>query len=219
MASLFIELQLGSQAAVAERLRMLNVHFVRAYPHISTFLGTQVLLFDAPVGLPIPQLTAIPGIQYAEPDEEHIYVDINMRGSTLTSYPSSLPVIMDQIGATRAQARSSGGAGSVILIVDSGIDGRRVAPDRRAGGWTDHPSGDPWQDDFGHGTMVALTALAVAPNARVFSVRIKPGPGGGIMKESVMSAIDSLIPMITPSMQLAMNNSWGTSGCGEDDYW
>lgn len=218
MASLFLELD-RSLELVTKRLRPFQVRPVKPYLHLSAFLKTTIWLFDAPIGLPIQQLAGISGVKYAEPDEEHVYTIHSTQ--RVASGSTSLPEILNQIGATRAISRSSGGDGVVILVVDSGVNGARLSPESRAGGWTDHSSGDPWKDDVGHGTMVALIALAVAPNAKIFSVRIKPGPNGGLMKESIMTAVDSLIPLIqaNPDLRLVMNNSWGTAGCATERYW
>jgi hypothetical protein len=69
--------------------------------------------------------------------------------------------------------------------------------------------------------MVGLIALTVAPNAKLFSVKMKAGPNGGLMKESVLSAVNDLIPLIeaNPDLKLVMNNSWGTAGCSSNPYW
>lgn len=238
MASLLVELDPSLLTSIVQSLTRLEIRAVKPYPNLSAFLNTNIWLFDAPVGLPIPQLAGIRGVRYAEPDEEHIYINCGLQthsitgigplgtrflslGTQASGLQSSLPDIMTQIGVPQALARSSGGEGVVILIVDSGVSGTRVPPGQRAGGWTDDPSGDPWQDNAGHGSMVAEIALAVAPNAKIFSVRLKPGPNGGLMKESVMSAVDALIPLIqaNPDMKLVMNNSWGTYGCSGEPYW
>ena len=212
-----------------------GARLVKPYSNISRFMGTALWLFDSPVGTPLAALASLPGVDYLEPDEEHIYVvggngaqplgpfgtPFLSLGAPVDAGASSLPVITQMIGADRALARSRGGEGVTILIVDSGIDGDRVPESRRAGGWTDDPDQDPWTDRTGHGTLVGLIALAVAPNAKLFSVKMKAGPNGGLMKESVMSAINDLIPMVeqNPDLKLVMNNSWGTGGCGSQPYW
>lgn len=238
MASLLVELDPTLLTSVAQRFALLGIRVVKPYPNLSAFMNTHIWLFDAPVSFPIPQLAMIPGVKYAEPDEEHIYVNCGLQNHSITgigplgtrflslgpdagAHQSALPEILAQIGVPQALDRSSGGEGVVILIVDSGVNGSRVPVGKRAGGWTDDPSGDPWSDESGHGTMTSLIALAVAPNAKIFSVRLKPGPNGGLMKESVMSAVDALIPLIqaNPDMKLVMNNSWGNSGCRGESYW
>lgn len=235
MAALLVELDPALLSSVVRALAQFDIREVKPYPNVSAFLNTHIWLFDAPVGSPIGPLATVPGIKYAEPDEEHIYVNCGLHphsvgalgtrhlslGAEVSALQSSLPEIMAQIGVPQALAKSNGGEGVVILVVDSGVDDDRVPPERRAGGWTDDPSGDPWEDDTGHGSMVATIALAVAPNAKVFSVRLRPGPNGGLMKESVMSAVDALIPLVqaNPDMQLVMNNSWGTGGCNGEPYW
>ena len=108
-------------------------------------------------------------------------------------------------------------------MVDTGINGNRIPDALKAGGWTDDPGGDPWSDEVGHGTFCALIAHAVAPEAGIFSVKLRPGPNGGLMKESVLTAIDALVPFAAenPDIPIIMSNSWGTPACMEsaEAYW
>ena len=232
MATLLAELAPGAEQGVVDRLSALGITLIKAYENISAFMGTIIRLFDAPPGTLIPPLMQLAGIRYLEPDEEHIYVQrvpqlpfgtpFLSLGPAADADASALPEITRLIGAQRAQERSRGGEGVIILVVDSGVDGSRVPASKRAGAWTDDlEQPDPWVDRTGHGTMVALIALAVAPNAQIFSVKPKAGPNGGIMKESVMAAIDALIPIVqeNPDIKLVMNNSWGTAGCAANPYW
>ena len=240
MASLFVEIPKGADASsVTADLEAQNITFVKRYDNISSFLNTGILLYEAEVGTPILPLLAIPGVQYAEPDEEHIYVPSHGLTTSFPGVPefplgeglslgppaslgqSALPEIGELIDLPAALMKTKGGEGVVIVIVDSGVDGQRVPANQRAGGWTDDLSGDPWSDTFGHGTMVALIALHVAPNAKIFSARMAPGPNGGIMKESVLSALDALIAIKgeNPDLKIIVNNSWATSGCLSELYW
>jgi subtilisin family serine protease len=236
MATLLVEMKPGVPVRQVEAgLLRAEARLVKPYSNISRFMGTSLWLFDSPLGTPLTSLARAPGVDYLEPDEEHIYVlpgngvqplgPFGTRflslGAPADPHASTLPSIIQMIGADPALTRSRGGEGVIILVVDSGIDGNRVPASQRAGGWTDDPDGNPWTDRTGHGTMVGLIALATAPNAKLFSVKMKAGPNGGLMKESVMSAIDDLIPLIeaNPDLKLVMNNSWGTEGCGSNPYW
>jgi len=114
------------------------------------------------------------------------------------------------------------GEGATIMVVDSGIDGKRVPAQKRAGGWVDPAvkGGNPWKDDYGHGTMVALMATAnrrdngfdgVAPEAKLFSMKPKLGPSGGILGSSVLKGLDHVLGLnLGP---LVINHSWGVFGC------
>jgi subtilisin family serine protease len=129
---------------------------------------------------------------------------------------------MEMTGAQRALERSSrGGAGVILLVVDSGVDRSAVAPDRQVGGWTDDPDGDPWTDRTGHGSMVARLASACCPESGIFSVKARSSPDGGILIESVLSAVDDLLPLIQANRDhlWVMNNSWGYVGCEMDPSW
>lgn len=236
MATLIVEIQRPEAIREVQRdLTPMGARLVKPYSNISAFMETSIWLFDGPPGLPLAEVAEARGVIYLEPDEEHILVNCGSAlkhfgpfgtkylglGPEVSGSRSTVPAIMDMIGAPQAQERSHGGAGIVVLVVDSGVDGSRIPKGQQAGGWTDDPSGQEWQDDVGHGTMVALMALAVAPNANIFSVRTKPGPHGGVMKESVLSAIDALLPIAqqNPDLKLVMNNSWGTHGCEGKPYW
>lgn len=256
MATLIAEITSSvNLQAVLHAYQQLGAEPVKEYANISRLMGARIYLFDAPVGTPLQPFLRVPGVSFAEPDEEHIYVlpcgmghylsPANEHGSLRETRPlgagsmvlgnflsategqrlSSLPAIMAMTGAQDAIGMSKkGGQGSVLVIIDSGIDGHFVPETQRAGGWSDdagHP--DPWTDEFGHGTLVARVAMAYAPNAKVFSAKPRPGSQGGVMKESVMSFLDAAIPIIqaNPDLGFVVNNSWGTDGSilSAKPYW
>jgi len=244
VASLFVQIQPGLVERALGTLNSKEIYPVKRYDNLSALMGYDVWLFSAPASTPIRPLAATtPGVVYMEPDEEHNYADDVISpdqgywrevapfgtekmalGQALGweyGYLSALPDIMDMIGAPLAHRRGILGHGVVVLVVDGGVDGARIPDKNKFGGWTDADDGDPWVDDFGHGTMVALIVLAVAPEASIYSVRLRPGPNGGIMKESVLSALDAFIPVVQadPGLLVVMNNSWGTPGCIGEAYW
>lgn len=232
MATLLVEFVAPDLVERATRqLQDRGARPVKRYPNVSRFMESEIWLFDAPVGTPIPPLATIPGVKYAEPDEEHIYVQrvpqlpfgtpLLSLGAPVSARQNSLDQIGDMIGLPQALERTNGGEGVIILIVDSGVDRSVVPQAQQAGGWTDSPEGDPWTDEFGHGSMCARIALHVAPRAGILSVKVASGPNGGVMKESVISAINDLLPVVdaNPGIQLVMNNSWGTMGCLPNPYW
>lgn len=239
MPALFAEIEPGQGQAVVHELAARRIDLVRGYPNISKFLGqfqkpSQIALFEAPPNTLIPPLIAIPGIRYLEPDEEHTYAQQPLWwrtepfGTPFMALPpllplsaarqSSIPHLMQMSGFPEALNRSNGGQGSVLVIVDSGVDGSRVPAARRAGGWA-AAKDNPWIDQFGHGTMTALIAMEMAPNAKVFSGKMPPGGNGGILKRWVMAAIEDMLPIIiaNPDLRFVMNNSWA-SGCGKEPY-
>jgi subtilisin family serine protease len=129
---------------------------------------------------------------------------------------------MEMTGADRALERSSlGGAGVVLLVVDSGVDRSVVSAGQQLGGWTDDPDGDPWTDRLGHGSMVARLGSICCPEAKIFSVKARASPDDGILIESVLSAVDDLLPLIQENRDLlwVMNNSWGVTYCEMDPDW
>jgi subtilisin family serine protease len=198
---------------------------VKIYPNLSLLLGTQIALLDVPIGTPLAQMASVPGVSRLEPAAPaltHYGIALRDLGADALAQNSSLPPIMEMTGAARALERSSrGGAGVILLLVDSGVDRSAVAPDRQVGGWTDDPDGDPWTDRTGHGSMVARLASACCPESKIFSVKARASADGGILIESVLSAVDDLLPLIQANRDhlWVMNNSWGYVGCEMDPYW
>ncbi len=97
-----------------------------------------------------------------------------------TAEEGTLGKVIAMIGADRAWALSRG-AGVVIAIVDTGVDGSHpeFPATRRSGGWA-IPGDDPWTDYQGHGTMCACIAAAggnryqgVAPEAKLMPCKTR----------------------------------------------
>lgn len=212
-------------AAVERSLAPFGARLVKTYPNVGALLGTQLAVFDAPPGAPLAPMTLVPGVtrlEAAGPAITNYGSTLQPLGGPAGPEHSSLPAIMDMTGADRALARSSrGGAGVVLLVVDSGVDRPVISSERQAGGWTDDPGGDPWTDRTGHGSMVARLASACCPNSKIFSVKARASPDGGILIESVLSAVDDLLPLMQANRDLlwVMNNSWGNTTCQMDPYW
>lgn len=229
--------------AVLQAYRAANALEIQELPNISKVLKSNIWAIGMPAGFPTSEMN-VPGVFNVEGEVEHGFFQrpqdlfdplpdslideapLGRFGLTLGSVASQsqfaasgdLDSILETIQAPQAW-RTNRGEGATIVIIDSGIDGRRVPEYRRAGSWSGG-GGDPWQDDFGHGTMVALIAAAnerdvgfngVAPGAKIFSMKPKVGPSGGIQGTSVLKGLDHLLgldlgPVVT-------NQSWGVFGC------
>lgn len=113
--------------------------------------------------------------------------------------------------------------GSIIAIIDSGIDGTRLPEWKKIGGWTDVEGGDPWVDDYGHGTMVALTAAAeeefagfrgVDPTALLYSIKLGVTGNGSMPTASILKGMDAALQLAQDTRKrVVLNNSWGLFGC------
>ena len=209
--------------------------------NISGVLGQEIYVVVMPDGFPSEQMK-FEGIWHVEGEVEHGFFqphgfdplppdlqrDAPLGRSDLTlGAPSTFAAfasagnfqnIMEAIQAPQAW-QVSRGAGVTLVVIDTGVEGELVPEERRAGGWTDG-QGDPWKDDVGHGSMVAMVAAAnqkyngyngVAPDAKIFSMKPQLGPSGGILGSSVLKGLDYLLglklgPVVT-------NQSWGVYGC------
>ena len=226
MPTLFVENTIGASLAdIERRLAPFGARLVKTYPNLSALLHTELTLFEVPTGTPIAPMAMVQGVIHLEaagPAITNYGITLQLLGGPAGQEYSSLPAIMAMTGADRALARSSrGGAGVVLLVVDSGVDRSVVPSQRQAGGWTDDPNGDPWVDRTGHGSMVARLATACCPESKIFSVKCRASPDGGIEIESVLSAVEDLLPLIQANRDhlWVMNNSWGYVGCQMDPRW
>lgn len=129
-----------------------------------------------------------------------------------------LDEILDAIGAKDAW-RSNMGEQGVIVVLDSGVDGSVIPESNKAGGWTNIPGGTPWNDQVGHGSMVARLAISVAPRARIYSVRPAPDDNGLLSSGNLYLAGDHILAWAleqrsaNPHQHIIVNNSWGVTSC------
>lgn len=127
----------------------------------------------------------------------------------------SLDDVIEQIGARRAWEQTRG-AGVIIAIVDTGIDGSRPefpAHKRHAQSWA-AAGEDPWNDWQGHGSMCAAIAAGtiadggifdgVAPDATILSCRTH-------FYDTELAAIyDRLTELANQGNIVVASNSFGT---------
>ena len=128
-----------------------------------------------------------------------------------------------EFSQARTARRMVGGEGSIIVFIDSGIDGSRIPISRQAGGFSDSPDSDPWVDDYGHGTMVALTAAGdkatsgvdgVDPEAKIFSIKLRGNRKKAIPTASILKGMDKALQVANETdRRVILNNSWGLYGC------
>lgn len=129
-----------------------------------------------------------------------------------------LDAILDTIGARDAW-RYNQGEHVTIAVIDSGIDGSVIPEANRAGGYA--PGGDPWSDQVGHGSMVGRIALAVAPKAKLLSIKPQPDDSGLLSSGNIFLAADWLLAWALeqrrdhPESHIVVNNSWGVLSCQE----
>jgi subtilisin family serine protease len=77
---------------------------------------------------------------------------------------------------TPSTAKFSGGAGSDVYVIDTGIDTTHPAFDGMAH-WL-WPCDGKGADDNGHGTHCAGSVHAIAPDATIYAVKVLPKSGG-----------------------------------------
>jgi len=95
-------------------------------------------------------LNALPGI-VVTPDAQVSLEDVPE--STGPHAPSD--AFLDQTGASRLAAQGDTGQGVTVAVVDTGIDQLPDFSGRLIGGVDLTGGGNPFQDDYGHGTFVA----------------------------------------------------------------
>ena len=119
--------------------------------------------------------------------------------------------ILETIRVPQAHAITKG-AGSVVAIVDSGIDPRWVPISQRLGGWSGDGS-DPWVDSSGHGSMVAAILMAVAPECQVLSIKPTPAGSSGMSSMDIIRATNELARLsLALNSLIISNHSWGIWG-------
>jgi hypothetical protein len=194
-------------------------------------------------GLPAMREATLPGIGNLSADEiAAIVAPTPARQNISQDYPLGAPGLfsggpanlqnfqedlswertLDLIDVRSAWLRNRG-EGAIIALVDSGVDGSRIAPGQLAGSWTDEPGGDPLVDDVGHGTMVAMIAASrpeingfsgVAPGAKLYVLKPKVRANGVMNTGSAVKAMDHLMWVAKQTQSpVIMNNSWGLWGC------
>lgn len=197
-------------------------------------------------GLPVVDSRTNPNISIAELDEQSrsslerrgakIYENLEFEkfgeepndefadlAAMLASVPEVKTVndVLDEIAAVRAWTLSTG-AGVMIAVVDSGVDGSRPEFTGKRFKW-DVPSefaGEHWVDPAGHGTMCAAIACArkengarysgVAPDAQLISARTT------LKSDDIYDIFEQLIIWKSSGQitaPLVVNNSYGLKTC------
>lgn len=188
---------------------------------------------------PPPHEATIPGIGDLPPDEFMEVIRPVTVGNIRTDLPLGAPGLSlgPTVGLAAFEADNAFESimasiqargleypgGSIIAIIDSGIDGSRLPEWKKLGGWTDVPGGDPWVDDYGHGTMVALTAAAeeefagfrgVDPTALLYSIKLDVNDKGTMPTASILKGLDAALQLVQDTRKrVILNNSWGLFGC------
>jgi subtilisin family serine protease len=135
----------------------------------------------------------------AQPDVAYVTPDESFHAAGCTSTEQCLPTWAERIGADQSSARSGDGEGSVnvnVAVVDSGIDARH--PDLNVVGGVNCSNGKGFEDQFGHGTLVAgiigakdngFGVVGVVPGANLWSVRVLNNKNVG-STSSILCGVD-----------------------------
>jgi subtilisin family serine protease len=122
-----------------------------------------------------------------------------------------LAAMARHVGAERVWAAGERGAGIEIGILDTGV--RRKDVPALVDGWSP-PGGSPWGDDraLEHGTMCAIDALAVCPDAKILDLGIMKSPApttGGFLSDAVSAYDWALRRYRERGTPQVLSNSWG----------
>jgi subtilisin family serine protease len=115
------------------------------------------------------------------------------------------------IGADRVWEAGQRGEGIVIGIVDSGV--RRGACPALIDGWSP-PGTSPWGDDRAgeHGTMCAIDALAVCPEARILDIGLMKSAAPtteGFLSDAIAGYDWAIARYRGDGTPQVLSNSWG----------
>ena len=115
-----------------------------------------------------------------------------------------------------AAYRSNGDADVLLAIVDSGVEGSRSEIDkaRRSPGYTAGEGGlDPWEDQDGHGTMVATIAAGGTPefSGVLPQVKIHPCRTPDFRSVKLADLLEHLAELAREGKRVVANCSWGIS--------
>ena len=155
--------------------------------------------------------------------------DLGSVGPDDTWKTKSLADVLNDIKVPQAWNYGEG-EGSTLVIVDSGINGcapefpdwKRKESDSFSFAFGDKHS---WEDDIGHGSMIACIAAArkagkarhsgVAPAAKVISCRTDFGLNDVTL---IFSRLVAWLKKGKLKLPLVINNSLGTPGCSAPEY-
>jgi serine protease AprX len=139
-------------------------------------------------------LAALPGI-IVTPD-----LSVSVQSTTESTAPHTpSDAFLPETGATQLAAKGDTGQGVTVAVLDTGIDNLPDFAGRLLGGVDLTSAGNPYQDDYGHGTFVAgLIAgdgassnglySGEAPGADLVSVKVA-GPGGTTRLGTLISGL------------------------------
>jgi len=232
---------LGSEIWVIEAAPSVSSGDLQADGVLSVEGSAEHVFYGPRAAFPVARENTTPGIEELEPAElmevirpipvKDLHADLPLGAPSLSLGPEvpasaleggTFEQIMEFTQARTAREMVSG-EGSVIVFIDSGIDGSRIPLSRRAGGFSDSPDSDPWVDDYGHGTMVALTAAGdkatsgvdgVDPGAKLFSIKLSGNRKKAIPTASILKGMDQALQVANETgRRVILNNSWGLYGC------
>ena len=113
------------------------------------------------------------------------------------------------INAAAVHAQGFRGNTIRVAVVDTGIDGTRIAV---AGGWTLFPGVAPGTARPDHGTMVAANVQLAAPNAAIWDCPLLQSRGGGyvaFLSDAIRAYAEILVTLLQMPGPMVIVNSWG----------
>jgi serine protease AprX len=106
--------------------------------------------------------------------------------STATTSRAPAAVFPQQTGATQLWSQGDTGSGVNVAVIDTGIDNLPDFAGRLVGGVDLTGEGNPFQDDYGHGTFVA--GLIAGDGASSNGAYTGEAPGAGLVSVKVAGA-------------------------------
>jgi subtilisin family serine protease len=148
-----------------------------------------------------------------------VYADPAIR--PFPSYCGDGPVgthkqVARKLGVSRLKRAGLTGKRVRVAVVDTGIDGTRIAV---AGGWSPIPGAQPGTSPPDHGTMVAFDVRIAAPDAAILDYALLQSTGHtwtAFLSDAIAAFADLIALLQREPGPLVVNNSWGMFDRAED---
>lgn len=178
----------------------------------------------------IARISKLPSVAEAYPNKYQVYVDKDIAKRDVAAEPAVIQWGIQRVNAPEVwQKHRIDGAGVVVGIIDTGIDGTHPAFTGKILAFKDFTADQSQTptDTQGHGTHVAGTVagsqgVGVAPGARLIIGRVFD-TSGGTTEEVLLNGMQWMLDpdgiAETNDGPRLINNSWGSNDSTSKTFW